>query len=182
MQGLTIERDVHFATGRRTRKVIKDGSSPEANTVLVGRVPRISRLMALAIRFDRLIKAGEIADQADLARLGQVTRARVTQIMNLLLLAPEIQEAILFLPLTMRGHDPILEPMLRPIAAEPDWRQQRRLWKCLLADQKVELARDHSSDADVTEKSQKCSPGVIYMMHNMVAGILMERRRGVDCT
>lgn len=152
MQGLTIEREVHFAIGRHTRKVINDGRVPATNPTPVGRVPRVSRLMALAIRFDRLIKAGEIADQADLARLGQVTRARVTQIMNLLLLAPEIQEAILFLPLTMQGHDSILEPMLRPIAAEPDWRQQRRLWKCLLVDQKVELARNHGPDADVTEK------------------------------
>lgn len=157
MQGLTIERNVHFATGRHTRKVIKDGQVPATNLAPVGRVPRVSRLMALAIRFDRLIKAGEIADQADLARLGQVSRARVTQIMNLLLLAPEIQEAILFLPLTMQGHDPILEPMLRPIAAEPDWRKQRRLWKCLLVDQKVELARNLGSDAGVIEKSQKCS-------------------------
>lgn len=159
MQGLTIERDVHFITGRHTRKAIKVGPRPEAITMPVGRVPRVSRLMALAIRFDQLIKAGEIADQADLARLGQVTRARVTQIMNLLLLAPQIQEAILFLPLTMRGHDSILEPMLRPITVEPDWRQQRRLWKCLLADQKVELARNHGLDADVIEKSPEYCAG-----------------------
>jgi len=53
--------------------------------------------MALAIRFDLLIKSGEIADQAEVARLGQVSRARVTQTMNLLLLVPDIQEAILFL-------------------------------------------------------------------------------------
>ena len=89
--------------------------------------------MALAIRFDRLIKDGEIDDQADLARLGHVTRARVTQIMNLLQLAPEIQEAILFLPRTERGRDPIRERHIRPIAAEIDWRKQRRLWAPLAA-------------------------------------------------
>ena len=94
--------------------------------------------MALALRFDRLIKAGEITDQADLARMGNVSRARVTQIMNLLQLAPEIQEAILFLPRTTKGRDPIREIMVRPIAAEPDWRKQRRLWKCLAFDQGVE--------------------------------------------
>jgi hypothetical protein len=87
--------------------------------------------MALAIRFDRLIKEGEITDQADLARLGNVTRARVTQIMNLLQLAPEIQEDILFLPRTVKGRDPIREHHLRPIVAEPDWRRQRRRWKRL---------------------------------------------------
>jgi len=53
----------------------------------VARTARISKLMALALRFDRLISEDEIIDQAELARLGQASRAGVTQIMNLLLLA-----------------------------------------------------------------------------------------------
>ncbi len=114
MQGLTIERQVHFTLGRRARRVIQGGPQPAAPPPR-GRVPRISRLMALALRFDRLIKEGEIEDQADLARLGGVSRARVTQIMNLLLLAPDIQEALLFLPRTERGRDPIRELHVRPI-------------------------------------------------------------------
>jgi len=93
--------------------------------------------MALAIRFDRLIKEGEIEDQADLARLGNVSRARVTQIMNLLQLAPEIQEALLFLPRTVKGRDPIRESHVRAIAAELDWHKQRRLWKEIRFDQQV---------------------------------------------
>jgi hypothetical protein len=60
------------------------------------RIPRITRLMALAIKFQDMIDRGEEKDNADLARLGCVTRARVTQIMNLLNLAPQIQEALLF--------------------------------------------------------------------------------------
>jgi hypothetical protein len=140
MSGLTIERPVHFQRGRRTRKVIQEGPPPEPDATPEGTVPRISRLMALAIRFDRLIKAGEITDQADLARLGHVTRARVTQIMNLLQLAPDIQEDILFLPRTIRGRDSIREIMIRPITAEPGWRKQRRLWKCLTFDQGVKTA------------------------------------------
>ena len=128
MQSLTIERQVHFTLGRRARKVIQDGPPPEPSPVPEGRIPRISRLMALAIRFDRLIKEGEITDQADLARLGNVSRARVTQIMNLLQLAPEIQEALLFLPRTVKGRDPIRERHIRPIATELDWRRQRECW------------------------------------------------------
>lgn len=54
--------------------------------------------MALAIRLEGSISEGIVADQAELARRGHVTRARLTQIMNLLGLAPEIQEEILFLP------------------------------------------------------------------------------------
>lgn len=129
MNSLTIERSVHFTRGPRSRKVMEPGPPPEVDAVPEGRVPRIARLMALAIRFDRLIKAGEVVDQADLARLGNVSRARVTQIMNLLNLAPDIQEDILFLPHTEQGHDPICERMIRPIVAVPDWRKQRKMWR-----------------------------------------------------
>ena len=127
--GLTIQRQVHFRQGRGSRKVLAKGTPPEPRAVEQGRVPRISRLMALAIRFNHLIKSGQVSDQADLARLGHVTRARVTQIMNLLNLAPDIQEGVLFLPRTIQGHDPIREHSLRPIAAILDWRKQRVMWK-----------------------------------------------------
>ena len=132
MQSLTIERQVHFTRGQRTRKVIQEGPTPEPSPVPEGRIPRISRLMALAIRFDRLIKDGEIDDQADLARLGSVSRARVTQIMNLLQLAPEIQEALLLLPRTERGRDPIREHHIRPLTGILDWRRQRKMWARLI--------------------------------------------------
>jgi len=140
MKGLTIQRQVHFGRGRNSRKVIHEGPPPEAPPTPAGRVPRISKLMALALRFDRLIKDGEITNQAELARLGHVSRARVTQIMNLLLLAPDIQEEILFLPRTQGGRDPIREIMVRPIAAVLDWRKQRRMWSKLRADRQVEVA------------------------------------------
>ncbi len=93
-----------------------------------GNISRISRLLALAIRFEDLVARGEVVDYAELARLGHVTRARLTQIMNLTLLAPDIQEQILFLPRTTRGHDPIAERDMRPIAAEVHWGRQRRMW------------------------------------------------------
>jgi hypothetical protein len=65
--------------------------------------------MALAIRMEKLVRSGEVTDYADLARLGHVTRARVTQIMNLLSLAPDIQEEILFLPKAVHGCAPLRE-------------------------------------------------------------------------
>ena len=123
---ITIERTVHFGQGRRTRKELREGDATTSESV--GRVPRVSRLMALAIRFDQLIREGVVADQADLARLGHVTRARLTQIMNLLSLAPDIQEAILFLPAIERGREAITERDVRPIAALADWRMQRKTW------------------------------------------------------
>jgi hypothetical protein len=96
-----------------------------------GRVPRIARLLALAHKFDGLLRQGVIADYATLARLGHVSRARITQIMNLLNLAPDIQEEILFMPLTMAGHDPVPMRRLCVLAQALDWRCQRALWRRL---------------------------------------------------
>ncbi len=90
-----------------------------------------ARLWALAIRLDQLIRSGQVTDQAELARLGHVTRARLTQIMNLLALAPDLQEQILFLAATERGRDAITEKQLRPIAATSSWKKQRLIWKAL---------------------------------------------------
>ncbi len=98
-----------------------------------GRIPRVARLLALAIRLEELIASGHVPDYAALARLVGVTRARVTQIANLTLLAPDIQEAILFLDPVVKGRDPITERDLRPLVAEPDWTRQRALWTPLTA-------------------------------------------------
>jgi hypothetical protein len=84
--------------------------------------------MALAIRFDQLLRDGVVKDQAELAKLGHVTRARMTQIINLLNLAPDIQEQILFLPLVQDGRDPVTEREVRKITAEVEWEQQRYKW------------------------------------------------------
>jgi hypothetical protein len=57
-------------------------------------------LLALAVRFEGLLREGTVWDYAELARLGGVSRARMTQIMSLRNLAPVIQERILGLPNT----------------------------------------------------------------------------------
>jgi hypothetical protein len=84
--------------------------------------------MALAIKFQDMIDHREVHDYADIARLGYVSRARITQIMNLLCLAPDIQEAILFLPPAF-GRGPITERHLRRLSSMIDWSEQRRLWR-----------------------------------------------------
>ena len=83
--------------------------------------------MALAIRVERLIRQETIRDYAEAAHLGRVTRARMTQIMQLLNLAPDLQEQILFLPLSQG----LNERNLRPIASRIDWDEQRRLFQDL---------------------------------------------------
>ncbi len=105
-------------------------TTPQRPTVATsGRVPRVARLLALAHRIDRSVEAGVIADYAETARRLNLTRARVTQITNLLLLAPEIQEAILDMPRVADGHDPFTERQLRPITSEPDWNKQLSMWR-----------------------------------------------------
>jgi hypothetical protein len=59
-------------------------------------IPRIARLMALAIRLEGLIRKQTIPDYASVARRGRVPRARMTQIMKLLDPAPDVQEQIRF--------------------------------------------------------------------------------------
>jgi hypothetical protein len=96
-----------------------------------GRVPRVARLMALAIRLDGLIRSGAVRNQAEAAELSHVTRARITQIMNLLFLAPDIQEAVLDLPLVTSGRDQMTEHELREVTSLVDWSAQRRAWRLL---------------------------------------------------
>jgi hypothetical protein len=81
--------------------------------------------MALAIKFRDMVDRGEVRDYADLARLGYVTRARITQIMNLLNLAPDIQERLL-LPESLTAK--IGERHLRCVVSEVSWQHQRGLW------------------------------------------------------
>jgi len=92
-------------------------------------IPRVSKLMALAIHFDRLLRSGEIADVNELAQLCHVTQPRISQILALNMLAPDIQEELLFLPEVVPGRPAIRERMLRPIAAELDWGIQRKKWR-----------------------------------------------------
>jgi hypothetical protein len=94
---LTIETPIHFKRAKAGKKTVAVGPAPEPQSAPPDPIPRISRLMALAIHFDGLIRDGVVKNYADLARLGGVSRARITQIMNLLNLPPWKQEEILFL-------------------------------------------------------------------------------------
>lgn len=126
---LTVEGTIHFAR-RGKAKELRVGPAPEP--LAAGRVPRVARLMALALKFEALIREGAVKDYAELARLGHVTRARLTQIMNLTLLAPSIQEELLFLSRVEQGRDPVILRDLQPIAMTLDWHKQRKAWTGLL--------------------------------------------------
>ena len=91
-------------------------------------LPRIARLMALAIRLEGLVREETVQNYAELAQLGRVTRARMTQITKLLQLAPDLQEQLLFLP-KIRG---LNERNLRGIVHELDWSVQRPIFEKII--------------------------------------------------
>jgi hypothetical protein len=97
-----------------------------------GRVPRISRLMALAIRIQALVREGAVGSYRDLAEVGQISPARMSQILRLADLAPSIQEELLFLPRVLSGADPVTEKDLREVARLTDWESQRERFDALV--------------------------------------------------
>jgi len=123
-----VEFQVHFKNGRNGHKELREGTAPDSPREQ-GNVPRVARLLALAHHFNGLLREGVVQDYAELAALSHVSRARITQIMNLLLLAPDIQEEILHLARTVVGRDPIRETHLRPIVQVVEWGRQRRMWR-----------------------------------------------------
>lgn len=127
---------LELGVGRQ--QVRESEASPRPSQPASGAIPRIARLLALAIRLDGLIREESIRDYAEVARRGRVTRARMTQIMKLLDLAPNIQEQILFLSPT----SDLNERTLRPVAAQVDWEEQRRLFQ--------ELTRRSSATSNLT--------------------------------
>ncbi len=115
---------MNHAAARTVLRVDFASPRPQRATMpATGRVPRVARLLALAHRIDALIQVGELRNLAEAARVLGLTRARVTQFMNLLLLSPEIQLALLELPPTT-GRDMVTERSLRKIVAEPMWERQ----------------------------------------------------------
>jgi hypothetical protein len=116
--------------GRGAKKRIVEGvTQSEESKPALERIPRISRYMALAINFEDLIRRGIVTDYADLARLGHVTRARVTQIMNLRLLTPAIQEELLFTGRPPHWVESIQLNRIQSIYREVNWGLQMKLWK-----------------------------------------------------
>jgi hypothetical protein len=115
--------------GRGAKKQIVEGAAQlDESKSALERIPRIARYMALAIHFEDLIRQGIVTDYADLARLGHVTRARVTQIMNLRLLAPDIQSRILFGTCDDAVSRIGLKELQSVAAIEP-WNRQRSIFR-----------------------------------------------------
>lgn len=128
--GVSVQISLTLRPSPRRRAVSQYGQLPAPTAQSAPpRIPRISRLVALAIKFQGMIDRGEVRDYAEIARLGYVTRARLTQIMNLSLLAPNIQERLLdgttSEAITSERH-------LRLVMRSVNWADQRSLFGKLI--------------------------------------------------
>ncbi len=123
---LVIDRPFHLkpsprrAGGYRLKAV--PGHEPPPEEPATDRVHPLARCMALAIETKRLIESGVVADAAEIALVAGVTRARVSQVLKLTMLAPDIQEAILFL----RDKECVDPKQVQAIALRLLWDDQRQ--------------------------------------------------------
>lgn len=122
MSSMSATFTVDFKRGRPVAKRPVEAAPAGAAPVTAAQVPRVARLLALAHRIERAVREGELADYADAARLGYVTRARVSQVVGLLNLAPDIQEELLF---SVQEGGSTRERDVRSIASDVSWRRQR---------------------------------------------------------
>jgi site-specific DNA recombinase len=133
-EGNTQRVSILFDDGTRMELTLLNRSGSRTDTLAEsngGHIPRVSRLMALAIKFERLVREGAVRNYSELAAAGQISRARMSQIMRLSELAPQIQEELLFLPKTMTGPDRFTEKSLRQVARSVDWEWQKKQFRAL---------------------------------------------------
>ena len=121
-------RSKRFAAERKQ----KAGSSTAGELAAPpGQPTRVSQVLALAIQFQEMLRLGEARDCADLARLGGLTRERISQIMKLNWLASDLQLEMLYMTRTPGERFPVSEVAVRQIASHLPWAEQRAAWRKL---------------------------------------------------
>ena len=133
---ITVKRKLNVQIVARGRKTIRPHDANSCNSSKPkppARIPRIARLMALAIHYQEMLRTGEANDMIELSRRAKVSQPRMSQIMALNLLAPDIQTALLDLPPQSKGKPFLHEKRIRPITAMLDWTEQRVAWQQILA-------------------------------------------------
>ena len=118
---------VAFARGREGREVVLREPATPAPT---SRPLRVARMLARAHEMQAMIDRRDVRDRTELAERLGFTKARVTQLMDLLLLAPDIQEELLFLQVSA-GRDRIHEHAMRQVVGTLIWTEQRARWAAL---------------------------------------------------
>lgn len=120
----TIKLKIHFTPGNRNHRELRKGKQPTHSKSV--RLPRVTRLMALAVKYEELLAKGLVRNHVELAELAHVERSHISTLLRLRLLAPDIQEWLLSLPENERGKNPVSFVELRKIAETASWEEQRR--------------------------------------------------------
>jgi hypothetical protein len=127
---IVIEDTLPLGRRRRASRPAANGAGSAPNSLPSSCIPRVARLLALAWHVDELVRSGTVSSYAAAARLGHVSRARLSQILSLLNLAPDLQEQLLFLQRSHGRQSLVLRHVLT-VAAALDWQEQRRRWRRL---------------------------------------------------
>lgn len=123
---LVLKGTLFRRQGRRVELTDTPLAPPEPRAP-VRRPAKVARMLALAHHLQRLVDEGQVPDRAALGRKLGLTRARVTQLLDLLLLAPDLQAAVLDLE-AVDGIEPMVERALRIVAHAGAWAEQREAW------------------------------------------------------
>ena len=126
--------ETHVLTGsffrRRGRSVHFAQEAAATPPEPVRRPAKVAQMLALAHHLAAAIERGELTDQASIARTLGLTRARISQLLDLTLLAPAVQEAVLGLE-AVDGREPLTERRLRGVLRAGDWGAQGEAWNAI---------------------------------------------------
>ena len=139
-----LEFTVRFTHGKKGRRRLRQAEKPKQSSLSpastrpappkprpveksAAPIPKLTRLLVLGHHFENLVRHGFVKDYAEISRLTGLSRARITQIVNLTLLAPAIQEGILFLDGDDAKRMRRFERDLRIVLAEANWKEQEKL-------------------------------------------------------
>jgi hypothetical protein len=126
MMNATTSLEIQFPL--RPKQCFPKANSEHPTPATSGRLPRITQVLAAAINFENMISEGVAEDYADIGRLSGLSRERISQVMRLNYLAPDIQIELLYMQPTRTGRFPISETAVRRIANLLSWAEQRQQW------------------------------------------------------
>lgn len=149
----SISMKVHFKPGRCGHKVLQKGKRP--HYAKYTRLPRICRLMALSIKYERLLQSGTVVNHRTLAQLAGVSESQISAILCLRLLAPDIQEWLLNLPEHDQGRDPLPWKAIHPLTTLTDWEEQRKRLSDLISPTDLPTLRTSKNEAQHKNKTNK---------------------------
>lgn len=127
----TFEVSTRLVRVRRAQRIALSTTPPPPARAPTRRPAKLAQLLALAHHIEALIAAGDVHHRADAACRMGLTRARITQLLDLTLLAPDLQESILFAE-AVEGIEPFGEREAREVLRLRSWAEQRARWRRLV--------------------------------------------------